>query len=243
MNSSPPQIPVQPAALEFDLPNLGKALGSKDAVKIVALGSSTMDGEGDVVAFPYRLEAALREGYKRRYANQRRMIDVINRGIGGEEAPKELKRMDRDVFAENPCVVIWQIGTNAVWQKDADTPTAEDTISALREGVDRLIAAGGIDIVLMDPQYTPAMLKPEILDATNKMVSEIAKVASEKRVNLFRRFALMQAWNKLEGIPIDDLVDKNDPYRLDLHDSDYATQRLASDMSRVMWDAVDRAAT
>src|ERR1700761_9247856 len=52
MNSSPPQIPVQPAALEFDLPNLGKALGGKDAVKIVALGSSTMDGEGDVVAFP-----------------------------------------------------------------------------------------------------------------------------------------------------------------------------------------------
>ena len=49
MNSSPPQIPVQPAALEFDLPNLRRALGGKDAVKIVALGSSTMDGEGDVV--------------------------------------------------------------------------------------------------------------------------------------------------------------------------------------------------
>src|SRR6201999_878646 len=142
MNSSPLQIPVQPDPLAPGLPNLAAVIGGANAVKIVALGSSTMDGEGDVVAFPYRLEAALRDGYKPRYANQRRMIDVINRGIGGEEAPKELKRMDRDVFAENPCVVIWQIGTNAVWQKDADTPTAEDTISALRDGVDRLLAAG-----------------------------------------------------------------------------------------------------
>ena len=33
-----------------------------------------------------------------KYANQR--IDVINRGVGGEEAPKELDRMNRDVIAE-----------------------------------------------------------------------------------------------------------------------------------------------
>jgi hypothetical protein len=90
MNSSPPQIPAQPVPLEHGLPNLAKAIGGMEAVKIVALGSSTMEGEGGIVAFPYRLEAALRKAYQDRHPNQRRMIDVLNRGIGGEEAPKEL---------------------------------------------------------------------------------------------------------------------------------------------------------
>ena len=35
------------------------------------------------------------------------------------------------------------------------------------------------------------------------MVSAIAEVASEKKVNLFRRFELMKAWHKLEGISFD----------------------------------------
>ena len=166
------------------------------------------------------------------------MIDVLNRGIGGEEAPKELGRMDKDVLAEKPCLVIWQIGTNSVWQKNADTPSAEETIGALGEGVDRLREAGKIDIVLMDLQYTPAMLTPELLSATNAMVSAIAAVASEKKVNLFRRFELMKAWHELGQIPIDDLVDKTDPNHL--HDSDWVTQILASMLCQFMWDAIDK---
>ena len=41
------------------------------------------------------------------------MIDVINRGIGGEEAPKEFGRMQNDVLAEQPQLVIWEIGARA----------------------------------------------------------------------------------------------------------------------------------
>jgi lysophospholipase L1-like esterase len=232
MNSSPKQTPVQPAPLEYGLKNFLAALGGTKAVKIVALGSSTMEGEGGIVAFPYRLEAALRKAYQDRHPNQRRMIDVINRGIGGEEAPQELKRMGQDVLVEKPCLVIWQIGTNAVWQKNADTPTAEKTICALREGIDQLQEAGQIDIVLMDLQYTPAMLTPELLSATNAMVSAIAKVASEKKVNLFRRFALMKAWHEIGQIPIEALVDQSDGNRL--HDSDWATASLAFALSELM---------
>jgi hypothetical protein len=238
MNSSPPQIPVQPFPLEYGLPNLAKAIGGIEPVKIVALGSSTMEGEGGIVAFPCRLEAALRQAYQDRHPNQRRMIDVLNRGIGGEEAPKELGRMDKDVLAEKPCLVIWQIGTNSVWQKNADTPSAEETIGALGEGVDRLREAGKIDIVLMDLQYTPAMLTPELLSATNAMVLAIAAVASEKKVNLFRRFELMKAWHELGQIPIGDLVDKTDPNHL--HDSDWATQNLASALCQLMWGTIDK---
>jgi lysophospholipase L1-like esterase len=241
MNSSPPQIPVQPFPLEPGLANLAKAMGGAEAVKIVALGSSTMEGEGGIVAFPYRLEAALRKAYLDRHPNQRRMIDVLNRGIGGEEAPKEFGRMDRDVITEKPRLVIWQIGTNSVWQKPADNPPSrEETISRLCDGIEQLHSEGSIDIILMDPQFVPALLTSELSDATNAMVSAIADVASDKKVNLFRRFELMKAWHELENIPIDTMVDPTDPSRL--HDSDWATQRLANDLSKVIFDAVDRLA-
>jgi hypothetical protein len=244
MNSSPPQIPVQPAPLEYGVPNLAKAIAGTDAVKIVALGSSTMEGEGGIVAFPYRLEAALRQEYWNRHGQKKkRMIDVINRGIGGQEAPDEFKRMDPDVTAEKPCLVIWQIGTNSVWQgpdNKPPPPSQDETIGALYEGIEQLSKVGNIDIILMDPQFVPAMLTPATLDATNAMVSAISQVASDKKVNLFRRFELMKAWHQLEGISFDRMVDPTDENRL--HDSDWATQQLANDLSKIIFDAVDRLA-
>jgi lysophospholipase L1-like esterase len=44
-------------------------------------------------------------------------FDVLNRGVGGKEAPDELRRMQQDVVEERPSVVIWQVGTNAVRKK------------------------------------------------------------------------------------------------------------------------------
>lgn len=240
MNSSPPQIPVQPFPLEYGLPNLARAIRGTEAVKIVALGSSTMEGEGGIVAFPYRLEAALRQEYWNRHCQKKkRMIDVIDRGIGGEEAPSEFDRLESDVIAEKPHLVIWQLGTNSVWQSPETKPpppSQDETIAAVRNGIDRLHEAGKIDIILMDLQYVPAVLTPATCKATNDMVSAIAEVASEKKVNLFRRFELMKAWHKLEGISFDTMVDPTDPNRL--HDSDWATQRLANDLSKVIFDAV-----
>jgi uncharacterized protein (DUF1330 family)/lysophospholipase L1-like esterase len=221
MNSSPPLIPVRAAPLEYDLPNFAAAIAAGGAVKIVALGSSTMSGEGGIAAFPYRLEAALRDGY------DNRRIDVVNRGIGGEEAPKELERLQRDVIDEQPSLLIWQMGTNSVWQKPEDHPPShEQTIAALRKGIKRVRDKGSIDIILMDPQYVPAMLTLATRDATERMVLAIAEVSRQDRINLFRRFALMKGWHDVEKIPFDRMVDPGDPDRL--HDSDWATQKLTT---------------
>src|SRR5690348_16849341 len=219
MNSSPPLIPLTPAPLDYELPNFAAAIKAGGGVRIVALGSSTMSGEGGVTAFPYRLEAALRD----RYENRR--IDVVNRGIGGEEAPKELERLQRDVIDERPSLLIWQMGTNSVWQKPEDHPPShEQTITALREGIRRIRNERSIDIILMDPQCVPAMLTAATRDTTERMVSAIAEVSRQERVNLFRRFALMQGWHDVERISFDRMVDPGDPDRL--HDSDWATQKL-----------------
>jgi lysophospholipase L1-like esterase len=233
VNVTPPQIPVQPAPLKYPLQNLADALIGPNRTKIVALGSSTTAGEGGIVAYPYRLEAALRDKYKNP------TIDVLNRGIGGEEAPKELDRMDRDVTAEKPHLVIWQIGTNSVWQGAADSPPSQQkTIAALRQGIDQLRAAGKVDIVLMDLQFVPALLTPATAKATGAMVRAIEQVARDKKVNLFQRFKLMKAWHELERISFDRMVDPTDEYRL--HDSDWATQQLTVALSKVIVDAVDR---
>jgi hypothetical protein len=233
MNSSPPQIPVRPPAFEYDLPNLAKAINATGSVKIVALGSSTTAGEGGIVAYPYRLEAVLR----RNYANNR--IDVLNRGVGGEEAPKERDRIDSDVIAEKPSLVIWQMGTNAVWQSKEDNPPShEATIKALYEGIRRLRQDGSIDIILMDPQCVPAMLTKATADATNRMVSAIADVSSKEKVNLFRRFELMKAWSEVERISFDRIVDPGDDKQL--HDSDWATQKLTEALGSLILASVPK---
>ena len=47
---------------------------------------------------------------------------MVNQGIAGQEAPLEFQRFDTDVIAEKPDLVIWQVGTNAVWQSPDQNP-------------------------------------------------------------------------------------------------------------------------
>ena len=85
----------------------------------------------------------------------RRMIGVLNKGTGGEEAPVEFKRFKRDVIDEAPSLVIWQVGTNAIFRpKDF---SVEETVEKIAEGLQRLSGLA-MDVVLMDLQYVPAML-------------------------------------------------------------------------------------
>jgi hypothetical protein len=72
------------------LPHLTESLSRHGKVKIVAIGSSSTAGtDGGVVPFPPRLEQALRLRFFGR------AIDVVNRGIGGQEAPEELARFEK----------------------------------------------------------------------------------------------------------------------------------------------------
>ena len=79
------------------LPNLKASLGKPGKVRLVAIGSSSTAGEGGVVPYPARLEILLREHF------DDRVIEVLNRGVGGEEATPELLRLQRDVWATD-CV-------------------------------------------------------------------------------------------------------------------------------------------
>ena len=101
------------------LPNLARSLKLRNT-KIVAFGSSSTSGMLQVVPYPARLELMLRNEFGIQFTDGfgKRMINVINRGVGGEEATTEMLRIQSDVIAEAPALVIWQVGTNAVFRSD-----------------------------------------------------------------------------------------------------------------------------
>ena len=195
-------------AFRHPLPHLMEGLKRQRKIKIVAIGSSSTAGADNIIPYPPRLELALRNRF---YG---RMVDVLNRGVGGQEAADELSRFESDVIQEAPSLVIWQVGTNAVFRNQDYNP--DEVAAAIAAGLDRL-AVLTMDVVLMDLQYTRAITGPDKLGLSEAMVARIAAAAERAGVNLFRRFALMRRWNE-DGTPLQELDDGGG-----LHTSDWAT--------------------
>ena len=232
------RIPVQATPFEQPLTHLADRLRGGGPVKVVAIGSSTTAGEGGIAPYPQRLLADLRNQFRASFPNA--AIDVINRGVSGEEAPLELRRFDNDVFRLDPDLVIWQVGTNSVWQPaDQHPPSFEETTKAIRDGVDLLLGTKKIDVILMDLQYVPALLTPAKAGATHAMVEAIGDIAHKKGVNVFRRFELMKGWHDIARISFDRLVDPGDDSRL--HASDWTTDQMTWQLTGAINTAVNQA--
>lgn len=215
-------IPAHVEAFPYRLPNFANRLNGPGSIKIVAIGSSSTAGEGDIVPYPFRLEAALRAKYPGR------MIDILNRGISGQEAPDELARMQQDVIAEAPALVIWQVGTNAVWQPGRNL---NDVATAIERGL-QLLSSEAMDVVMMDLQYAPAVLTDDKIDATRRMLSLIDQLATAAKVNVFHRFDLMRKFLDVERHSFDTIIDPTDPERL--HQSDFSARRIGYEFSEAI---------
>lgn len=160
-----PPIPALAGALE---------LGS---LTIVALGSSSTEGAGASSAglsYPILLEERLRLAWPAV------AVRVVNAGRSGETSSEMLARMERDVLAERPDLVIWQAGGNeALRGREPD-----EFAAVMREGLNRLREAG-IPVVLMDNQASPRLAaRGPVFDA------ELARLGAP----VFRRSAAMRAW-------------------------------------------------
>ena len=115
----------------------GRALRHQRKVKVVAIGSSSTAGVAPVLPYPSRLEMRLRRKFFSRTSDvfYGRMIDVLNRGIGGQESPEQLSRLETDVIDEVPVLVVWQVGTNAVYRKKSYNLEEVGTAHCGRTGV------------------------------------------------------------------------------------------------------------
>ena len=189
-------------------------------IKIVALGSSSTYGFGastPAASYPSRLAEELAQ----RLPDQQ--ITVLNRGINGEEAGEMLARLDTDVIAENPDLVLWQVGTNALLRK---IPLQPDS---LREGTTRMNRLGA-DIVLIDPQFAPKYIATT--DA-ERVVSIISAVSAAAHVGVFHRFALMRRWHETDRLPLDTFLSRDG-----LHMNDWGYACFAKSIGTAITAAV-----
>jgi lysophospholipase L1-like esterase len=202
---------------------MARRLASGEPITIVAIGSSSTAGAGassPAATYPSRLEADL----KTRFPG--RTINVLNRGVGGEDASQMLARMDRDVAPERPDLVLWQVGTNAVLRDHALAGEAP----LIREGIRRMKALGA-DIVLIDPQYAPRVLDKDH-DAEG-MVRLIGAEAKAGNIGLFQRFALMRHWRENQGMAFEILLSPDG-----LHMNDWSYDCVARQLGIAIADAV-----
>lgn len=179
------------------LPHVAGKLVAGQPVVIVAFGSSSTQGFGassPEFNYPNRLAAQLRRHYPTAD------ITVINAGVGGEDAPEMMKRLQTQVIDVHPDLVIWQVGTNAVL-RNLDPG---DTVKLVEEGISRIQAAGDADVVLVDPQYSPAV--NQRAESAGKMVQLLGKVAELRHVGIFPRFEVMRDWHEKQAIPVEGFV-------------------------------------
>ena len=190
---SPPKGGVQSLG---SLPHVANRLIAGQPVVIVAFGSSSTQGygsSGPEFTYPNRLAAQL----KRQYPTVD--IIVVNAGVGGEDAPEMMKRLQTAVIDRKPDLVIWQVGTNAVLRNLDPTETAK----IVEDGVARIQAAGS-DVVLVDPQYSPRVY--ERAESASRMVKLLGRVAALRHVGVFPRFEVMRDWHEKQALPVDSFV-------------------------------------
>jgi acyl-CoA thioesterase-1 len=226
---SPPCV-IPPELARFDRPlqRMAQRVSTRQAVKVVAVGSSSTYGEGASSpdwSYPSRLRLELAH----RFPSM--TIAVVNRGVNGDNDYDKRARFERDVIAEKPDIVLWQLGTNSM----LGGAPMETHRTVLQSGVAELRKATGADIVLIDPQYAPKVLRGAGAPA---IVAMIAATARDTNVNLFRRYELMRRWREVEQLAFDSFISPDE-----LHMNDWSYACIARALGTAIADAATPPAT
>jgi len=154
----------------------------------VTIGSSSTAGAGATSpdhSYPSQLESDL----QRRFPG--RDIDVVNAGVNGQEVPEMLARLDRDVLAHRPDLVIWQFGSNALLRGRS----TQEMEAGARAGIGRLKAAG-VEVILMDLQHAPRI---DSVASRDDILNMMKRLSHSTQTALFHRYRLMKAWAATMG--------------------------------------------
>src|SRR5262245_647426 len=215
--------PADASRLDQPLRRVAQRIAAKQQITVVAIGSSSTAGAGassSAASYPARLEVELRVRFPHID------IKVLNRGVGGEEAADMLARFDKAVLAEQPDLVLWQVGTNALLRHHRIGPVG----TLIYEGLNRLKASGA-DVVLIDPQFAPkVVVEPD----AERMVDLIQRAAKGENVSVFHRFDVMRHWRETNQMPFEAFLS---PDGLHLNDWSYAC------WAKLLAVAIDEAAT
>jgi acyl-CoA thioesterase I len=212
--ATPPSL----SAIEATLDRSAARVEQGEPLTIVAVGSSSTEGVGasaPAMSYPSRLERELKDRFP---AVE---IRVLNRGVGGQDVGEEILRLGKDVIAEHADLVIWQVGTNAVLRRDS----LDADQKLIRRGVE-LIKEEGADLVLMDLQYAPRVLARPAWDEMERIIKDIAH---RSHVGLFRRFQIMQEWDRRQQLAPASMIGPDG-----LHMTDASYSCLASELAEAL---------
>lgn len=187
------------ATIDRSLARLSTALASSRIGTVLVVGSSSTVGIGassPLNAYVARLEVNLER------ALQGLDFRVIGRGVSGEMAQGAADRMQREVAAAKPDLVIWQVGTN-----DALRHVAVESFEGCLRRTLAWLKEQRIDVILVNPQYGDALVKDAYYE---NMVASIAKVADEAQVLLVDRFGAMRGWSRDRAYLSKDNLHMND---------------------------------
>ncbi len=79
------------------------------------------------------------------------MYELVGAGIGGNKVYDLYLRMEEDVLAKTPDVVVIWIGVNDVWHKTSGTGTDADKFERFYEAIIKKLQAKNIKVVLATP--------------------------------------------------------------------------------------------
>lgn len=136
-------------------------------ITIVAFGDSVTHGMVDIDEIDY--ETAYWNRLKKKIVALRNYVpvNVINAGVGGANAHGSLARMDKQVLAHNPDLIIVCFGLNDV------NGSLEDYIEALRVIFKKGIESGA-EVIFM----TPNMLNTYVAEDTAEIYRDYALVTA-----------------------------------------------------------------
>lgn len=221
--SAPDCVSARPAlATSGNLRHTGQRLAEGLPLRILAIGSSTTEGIGSTApdkTYPVQLEREM----ERLLPHAR--VDMRISGIGGETAVQTLARLERELAAHKPDLVIWQVGTN-----DALSDVGEETFKTLLDKGIAAVNATQADLVLMNQQFFPSIRHKGRYERFVQMVQD---AGLKKRACVFNRYALMRQWGE----------DSADTLRAMLSsDQFHMSDRGYACMARVLADEIVRAA-
>ena len=158
------------------------AVKLKAGDRIVFLGDSITQGG----AGPNGYVTMIRQALDKKHADLK--IEVIGAGISGNKVPDLQRRIDKDVIAKKPTIVVIYIGINDVWhgEKDPARGTLPDAfVLGLNEVIGKCQDAGAT-VVLCTPSVIGEKLdSANALDAKLDQYSDLSrKLAKELKLPL-----------------------------------------------------------
>jgi len=127
-------------------------LSAAEPVTIVTLGDSITKGHRAGVKKDETFSAVLEQRLKQRGT----AASVVNVGIGGERTDQALERLDRDVLARDPALVVIMYGTNDSYVdqgKKASRITEAEYRDNLMQLIDRVRKAGSTPVLMTEPRW------------------------------------------------------------------------------------------